>query len=116
MSYLVMGRPMSTGDESALANAALLLSMQQGSGVMGDVGKKFALDEVYFESGADIKETAFVAGKYLSPKLFVSYATGLFENTNTFRARYSLTNKWTLQTESGTESGTDLLYWFEHGK
>ena len=116
MSYLVMGRPMSTGDESALASAAMLVGMQRGTGVVDNVGKKFALDEMYFEGGSDIKETSFVAGKYLSPKLYVSYATGLFENTNTFRARYSLTSKWTLQTESGTESGTDLLYWFEHGK
>jgi translocation and assembly module TamB len=117
MSYLVMGRPLTTGDDqSALANAALMLGMQQGGGMMGDVGKKFSIDEVYFDAGSDIKETSFVAGKYLSPKLYVSYATGLFENTNTFRARYSLTSKWTLQTESGKESGTDLLYWFEQGK
>ncbi len=117
MSYLVTGRPMSTsGDQSALANAAMLVGMQRGTSVVGGIGKKFALDEAYLEGGSDVKETSFVAGKYLSPKLFVSYATGLFENTNTFRARYSLTNRWTLQTESGKESGTDLLYWFERGK
>jgi translocation and assembly module TamB len=117
MSYLVLGRPMSTGEEqSALASAALLVGMQQGAGVAGDVGKRLDLDEVYFEAGSDIKETAFVAGKYLSPKLYVSYAAGLFEHTNTFRARYSLTSKWTLQAESGKDSSTDLLYRFERGK
>jgi translocation and assembly module TamB len=117
MSYLVTGRPMSTsGEQSALANAAMLVGMQKGTNVVGDIGKKLALDEAYLESGSDIKETAFVAGKYLSPKLYVSYAAGLFENTNTFRARYSLTPRWTLQTESGKQSGTDLLYWFERGK
>jgi translocation and assembly module TamB len=117
MSYLVTGRPMSTsGDQSALANAAMLIGMQKGGNAVGGIGKKFSLDEAYLEGGQDVKETAFVAGKYLSPKLYVSYATGLFENVNTFRARYSLTNKWTLQTESGKESGTDLLYWFERGK
>jgi translocation and assembly module TamB len=117
MSYLVTGRPMSTGgDQSALANAAMLVGMQRGTSVVGGIGKKFSLDEAYLEGGSDIKETSFVAGKYLSPKLFVSYATGLFENTNTFRARYSLTTRWTLQTESGKDSGTDLLYWFERGK
>jgi len=117
MSYLVLGRPMSTsGDQSALASAALLVGMQQGSGVAGGIGKRLALDEAYLEAGSDIKETAFVAGKYLSPKLYVSYAAGLFEQTNTFRARYSLTSKWTLQAESGKDSSTDLLYWFERGK
>jgi len=117
MSYLVLGRPMSSsGDQSALASAALLVGMQQGAGVAGNIGKRFALDEAYLEAGSDVKETAFVAGKYLSPKLYVSYATGLFEQTNTFRARYSLTSRWTLQAESGKDSSTDLMYWFERGK
>ena len=31
MSYLVLGRPMSSGDQSALASAALLIGMQQGT-------------------------------------------------------------------------------------
>jgi translocation and assembly module TamB len=117
MSYLMLGRPMSSsGDQSALASAALLVGMQQGAGVAGNIGKRLALDEAYLEAGSDLKETSFVAGKYLSPKLYVSYATGLFEQTNTFRARYSLTSRWTLQAESGKDSSTDLMYWFERGK
>jgi translocation and assembly module TamB len=117
MSYLVLGRPMSSsGDQSALASAALLYGMQQGTNVAGGIGKRFALDDAYVEGGSEAKETAFVAGKYLSPKLYVSYAAGLFEHTNTFRARYSLTHRWTLQAESGKDSSTDLLYWFERGK
>lgn len=117
MSYLVTGRPLNSGgDQSALASAALLIGMQQGAGVASGIGKTFALDEAYLEGGSEANETAFVAGKYLSPKLYVSYAAGLFENTNTFRARYSLTNRWTLQAESGKDSSTDLMYWFERGK
>jgi len=117
MSYLVLGRPMSTsGDQSALASAALLVGMQQSGGVTGGIGNALALDEAYIEGGSDIKETSFVAGKYLSPKLYISYATGLFEKTNTFRVRYSLAPRWTLQAENGKDSSTDLLYWFERGK
>ena len=116
MSYLVLGRPMSSGDQSALASAALLIGMQQGTQVAGDIGGRFALDEAYLESGSEANKTAFVAGKYLSPTLYVSYATGLFEKTNTFRVRYSLSKRWTLQAESGDASSTDLLYWFERGK
>jgi translocation and assembly module TamB len=120
MSYLVLGRPSSSssaGQNSALTNAALMIGMQQGTSIAGDIGKKLALDEAYIDAGSDVGETSFVAGKYLSPKLYVSYATGLFEHTNTFRTRYSLSSRWTLQTESGTDaSSTDLLYWFERGK
>ncbi|HXV14773.1 MAG TPA: translocation/assembly module TamB domain-containing protein [Candidatus Krumholzibacteria bacterium] len=120
MSYLVLGRSTSSGssgEQSALTNAALMLGMQQGTNIAGDIGKKLALDEAYLDAGSDVSETSFVAGKYLSPKLYVSYAAGLFEHTNTFRTRYSLSSRWTVQTESGTKaSSTDLLYWFERGK
>jgi len=115
MSYLLSGHAPTSGDQSALAGAAMLLAMQQGQQLAGDIGKKLSLD-TYLETGTDAGETSFVAGKYLSPKLYVSYAAGLFEHTNTFRARYSLTGHWTLQGESGKYDSTDLLYWFERGK
>jgi translocation and assembly module TamB len=117
MSYLMFGRPMSStsGEQSALANAASLIAMQRGTELAGGLGKHLALD-AYLETGSEARETSFVAGKYLSPKLYVSYAAGLFENTNTFRVRYSLSNSWTLQAESGDASSTDVLYRFERGK
>ncbi len=119
MSYLVLGRPSSSAsgeEQSALANAAMLIGMQKGTSLAGEIGGRLALDEAYLEGGSDIKEASFVAGKYLSPKLYVSYAAGLFEHTNTFRARYSLGSRWTLQAENGEANSTDLLYWFERGK
>jgi translocation and assembly module TamB len=118
MSCLLTGRAPTTsssGEQSALAGAVSMIGMQQGSQLAGDLGKKLAVD-AYLEAGAEAHETSFVAGKYLSPKLYVSYAAGLFDNTNTFRARYSLARRWTLQTESGKYDSTDLLYWFERGK
>jgi translocation and assembly module TamB len=114
MSYLMTGHAPSS-DQSAMAGLAMLIAMQQGQQVAGDIGKKFSL-ETYLETGENAGETSFVAGKHLSPKLYISYAAGLFENTNTFRARYSLTGHWTLQGESGRYDSTDLLYWFERGK
>jgi translocation and assembly module TamB len=115
MSYLLTGHAPTSGDQSAMAGVAMLLAMQQGQQVAGDIGKKLSLD-TYLETGTEAGEASFVAGKYLSPKLYVSYAAGLFEHTNTFRTRYSLTGHWTLQAESGKYDSTDLLYWFERGK
>ena len=94
----------------------MLIGMQKGTSLAGELGGKLSLDEAYLESGSDLKEASFVAGKYLSPKLYVSYATGLFEHTNTFRARYSLGKRWTLQSENGEANSADLMYWFERGK
>jgi translocation and assembly module TamB len=114
MSYLLTGHAPS-GDQSAMAGVAMLLAMQQGQQFAGGIGKKMSV-ETYLETGENQGEASFVAGKYLSPKLYVSYAAGLFEHTNTFRTRYSLTGHWTLQAESGRYDSTDLLYWFERGK
>ncbi len=119
LSYLMFGRPLSSGsssDQAAMANAALILGMSQGNQLAGDIGKQFMLDDAYLETGDTMKEASFVAGKYLSPKLYVSYAAGFFEETNTFRVRYSLTDSWTLQAESGRYASSDILYRFEMGK
>ncbi|HEU4364001.1 MAG TPA: translocation/assembly module TamB domain-containing protein [Candidatus Krumholzibacteria bacterium] len=119
LSYLMLGRPLSSGsssEQAALANAMMIVGMQQGNQLAGGLGKQFALDDAYIEAGETSREMSFVAGKYLSPKLYVSYATGLFEQTNTFRVRYSLSSRWTVQAENGRYASSDLLYWFERGK
>ena len=119
LSYLAFGRPLSSSsssEQAALANAAMIVGMQQGNQFAGNIGKQFALDEAYIETGESLREASFVAGKYLSPKLYVSYATGLFEQANTFRARYTLSDRWTVQAESGRYTSSDLLYRIERGK
>jgi translocation and assembly module TamB len=119
LSYLMFGRPLSSGsssEQAALTNMAMVLGMAQGNQLAGDIGKQFALDEAYLETGEDLKEASFVAGKYLSPKLYVSYAAGFFDQTNTFRVRYTISDKWTVQAENGRYNSSDLLYRFELGK
>jgi len=55
-------------------------------------------------------------GKYLAPHLYVMYGIGLFQPITTFRVRYIVSSKWTLQAESSTETGADVLYTLERGK
>jgi len=119
LSYLMFGRPLNTGSESdqtALTNAALLLGMYQGNQMAETFGKQFSLDEAYIESGTTAGEAQFVAGKYVSPRLFVSYVAGLFGATDYFRVRYTLSEHWTLQGESGSHTGSDILYTIERGR
>ncbi|MGH8456768.1 MAG: translocation/assembly module TamB domain-containing protein, partial [Stenotrophobium sp.] len=52
-------------------------------------------------------------GKYLTPKLFVSYGVSLFQPGQTFRMLYDIGHGFKLQTESGVASGGDLLYSIE---
>jgi len=54
-----------------------------------------------------------VLGKYLSPGLYVSYGIGLFDGSNVLRMRYELSERLTLETETGIQSGVDLRYTLE---
>lgn len=57
--------------------------------------------------------TALFLGKYLTPRIYVQYGMGLFQNAYVFRLRYDLTRHWKVQTETGEYSGGDLLFQWE---
>jgi translocation and assembly module TamB len=91
------------------------MGMAQGNAYMQSVGRDVGLDEVRFESGGTLEEASFVAGKYLSPELYISNTMGLFDRVSTWRVRYFINRHWTLQAESGQATGTDLFYQYERG-
>ena len=122
LSWLVLGRPMegnsSDSELSALNNAALMLGLSGGETLGAELGEKIGLDEVRVDSeGGDATSASLLIGKYLTPKLFVSYGVGLFEPISTLRLRYTLTSHWYLVGEaSAVRSGSDLFYVIERGK
>jgi autotransporter translocation and assembly factor TamB len=119
LQYLVLGHPLgeASGTQGTLASkAASSLGLRGGNLLARSVGKGVGLDEAQIETKGDLKEASFVAGKYLSPNLYVSYGIGLFDPVSTLRLRYVLSSKWTLQAEKGTGTGADLLYRLESGR
>ena len=122
LSWLVLGRQLegntSDSEQSALNNAALMLGLSGGETLGAELGKKIGLDEVTVASeGGDATTASLLIGKYLTPKLFVSYGVGLFEPVSTLRLRYTLTSHWYLVGEaSALRSGSDLFYVIERGK
>lgn len=122
LSYLTLGKPLqdaSAGESSALNQAALSIGLSKGSKITDEIGKKLGFDNAGFESarGDNGDQSAFVLGKYLSPKLYISYGVGVFEPINIFRLQYFLTKHWKLVSESsGGNSGGDIFYEIERGK
>ena len=125
LSYMVLGRPLggaSGGEESALSQAALALGLRGGNMVAGKIGGKLGLDQFGIESGGagegrSPEQAAFVIGKYLNPKLYVSYGIGLFDPVSTVRLQYAISSRWKLVTESsGVTSGGDVMYTIETGQ
>jgi translocation and assembly module TamB len=58
-------------------------------------------------------DAALVVGRYLSPKLYVSYGVGLMESLNSITLRYPLSKRWQLEAESGEVHGADQFYTIE---
>lgn len=115
LSYLLLGQPMSEAsatDQRQVTAAAVL----GGSVLAATLGQSVGLDEARIETGANANEASLVAGKYLSPQLYVAYGIGLYERTNIFRVRYLLTRNWSVQVETGHNNGTDILYRIERGR
>jgi translocation and assembly module TamB len=90
--------------QEVAGQAAALLAAQ--------LGTKLGLPDISVESTLS-NETSLVLGKYLSPRLYVSYGVSLTESINTFKMRYTLNDRWTIKTEAGKDIGADLVYTIE---
>lgn len=123
LSWLLLGRPLdgANGQQSSMvAKAALALGSSKGNQYLQGIGNKVGLDNVGIgappgEGGAGkdngTDNTALTVGKYLSPRLYISYGLGLFDQVSTVSMRYTLSSHWQLETQSsGKATGGDVIY------
>ncbi len=90
--------------QEAAGQAAAILAAQLGS--------KIGIPDISVESDLS-NETSLVLGKYLSPRLYLSYGISLTESINTVKMRYTISDRWTIKTEAGQERSADLVYTIE---
>jgi translocation and assembly module TamB len=84
--------------------------LTQGGAILAQqLGSHVGIEDVSIESDLT-NETSLVLGRYLSPRLYVSYGIALTEQLNVLKLRYSLGDRWTIKTEVGTARGADLVY------
>jgi translocation and assembly module TamB len=91
-----------TASNAALGQAAALAAAQVGSHV--------GMPDVSLETDPIANETSLVLGRYLTPRLYVSYGVSLTETLNTLKLRYTLGDHWVVRTELGTARGADLVF------
>jgi translocation and assembly module TamB len=116
LSYLTLGRPLSSAGQSdgqTMMKAANTAGLAGGDYLAGFVGRQFGLEEARLESEGEDAQPWLVIGKYLSPRLYIRYGTALLESGNSVLVRYRLSDNWFLEGESGRNSGGDLIYTFE---
>jgi translocation and assembly module TamB len=88
------------------------LLAQGGALVAQQIGARLGLEDISIESNA-ANQTSLVLGKFLNPRLYVSYGVSLAESINTVKLRYTLGDRWTIKTEAGENRSADLVYTIE---
>jgi len=119
LAYIVLGRPLArnSGEADLMMTAAGAMLSEGESVVLQDrLKRQLGLDALGFEAGddeGDVAGSMLTIGKYLSPNLYVSIGQSLFTETSELRMRYSLGERWEVESTTGTESGVDLYYKIE---
>jgi len=87
--------------------------LAQGGAILAQqLGSRVGIQDVSLESDLT-NDTSLVLGRYLSPRLYVSYGVSLTQQLNVFKLRYSLGDHWTIKTEAGQARGADLVFTIE---
>jgi translocation and assembly module TamB len=101
-----------TADPTTRSNNASRADLLQGGAILAQqVGGKYNI-EAGVEQDLD-NQTSLVLGRYLSPRLYISYGVGLAEAINTIKMRYTIGDHWTVKTEAGTQRSADLVFTIE---
>jgi translocation and assembly module TamB len=102
-------------DGNILESAQSKLGIKGANVLVRRIAAELDLEEARIESGGSLQEASLLAGKYLSPRLYVKYGLSLVDPLRLLQLRYMLSSKWTLVAETGEERGIDLLYRIETG-
>jgi translocation and assembly module TamB len=122
ISYFLLGRPMQTtenGEGQQLQKALLAARLAGGELFVDQTGIYSYIDELSLEADKTTEQTSLVVGKYLSPKLYVRYVTGIIESSNIVEIHYKLSKYLRVQTEAGyrgssSVTGADIYYTIEY--
>lgn len=114
LSWLVLGRGLensSQSDFSLLSAAASgLLGSSQGATLQARIASTLGVDEFGISPPGAGKAGLLSLGKRLSSRLFATYEQGLGKVSNLLKIRYTLSTRWAVQVQTGTESAVDALY------
>ncbi|MEJ0037098.1 MAG: translocation/assembly module TamB domain-containing protein [Gammaproteobacteria bacterium] len=113
LSLILAGGSLETAQNRTNTGQAGNELLAQGSAILAQqLGARVGIEDVALESDLD-NQTSLVLGKYLSPRLYVSYGISFTEQLNTLKLRYTLSDRWTIKTEMGQARGADLVYTIE---
>ena len=104
LSYLITGKPLSglkSGEGDMLGSAARALGSASGDLLAKGIGARTGLD-VGVTDSTMLGGSAFTVGKYLSPKLYLSYGVGLFTPGEVVTLKYLFNRRWNFEAQNAT--------------
>ena len=113
LSYLVLGRPLSSGsagDNNVLGQAALALGLAGSSGTAGELAQRLGIQNFQLDSAGTGDKTSVVASGNLTDRLSVRYGVGVFDSATTVSLRYQLTRRLYLEIATGLANSLDFFY------
>ena len=117
LSWLVLGRPSSTGGGEAalLQQAALALFGNKAGGMSGGLAASLGLDDLSFRgasSNADgsTSQSAVTLGKRFSRNFYASYERTISGALGTLYIFYDLSQRFTVRAQAGQQSAVDLIF------
>lgn len=116
MAILLTGKPLGSASETdanALVNAVAGLGLRKGQFITDEIARAFSLDEFRIKTESDVTASSLFIGKQISPRLFIRYIVGLFDQTSRIGLSYRLSRHLRLEAESGWNQSMDLIYEIE---
>lgn len=115
LSWLVFGRPLrsTSGAESEQLDAAAMALGAGGNLVAQQIGARLGLDEAGVAESRNLGGAALTVGKYLSPRLFISYGVSLVGTGQVVTLKYLLVRGFDISVESGNENAASLNWRLE---
>ncbi|HET8942357.1 MAG TPA: translocation/assembly module TamB domain-containing protein [Rudaea sp.] len=107
LSYLVAGKPLGqlkSGEGDAVGSAARALGTAGGDLLAKSIGSRLGFDDVGVADNSAVGGAALTIGKYLSPRLYLSYGVGLFTPGEVVTLRYRLSRMFNIEILNGTLS------------
>ena len=104
LAYLALGRPLSSasGSEGRQLNAARSALSLGSNLLVGQLGARLGLEDAGIAENRALGGDVVTAGKYLSPRLYVSYGVALLGTGQVLTLKYLLRKGFDIEVESST--------------
>jgi translocation and assembly module TamB len=109
-SLIFAGGSLESAQNSTRAGAGRNAAIAQGVALAAQtMGSRVGIEDVGLETDLT-NDTSLVLGRYLSPRVYVSYGISLAEAINTLKMRFTISDRWTIKTEAGKARSADIVY------